>query len=311
VGSARQGDGSPADFDQTQKPAVPVVQVDRVQPGYLWEISSVEDKGINGKFRVDFDGKLRLAYGIVIDTNSGANSAPNSFSVEAMRQKIIDSFRPFLKSVDQIRVQLLQRKIWIDVRGLVNKPGKFLVSRDESLDSILAEAGGVTPNSQAEYVQIQQSGGARAISLSDYYDTGNSSLLPAFEGGAVFFVQRKNEVSAALAESSHPVIQILGEVKNPGEISYRPNGDFLYYLTRAGGPSSVADLERIELIRYVNGRRKSQVYDWEDAHQLANLRPEDLIIVHSDRPSRFERVVQIGAGFAAILSAIGILVIAF
>jgi protein involved in polysaccharide export with SLBB domain len=296
-------EGSPADFDRLQNQTKAAVNPNTVQPGYLWEITSPSDQAINGKFRVDFNGKLQLAYGIVIDSTHLTDSE--------MRAKIIEAFKPYLKSPERTRVVLSQRKIWIDVRGLVNKPGRYLVESDESLDSILAQAGGVTANSQAEYIQIQQKSGPKALSLSDYYDTGNAALLPPFEGGAVFFVQRKNDISAALAASSHPVVQMFGEVRNPGEVAYRPNADFLYYLTQVGGPSSVADLEKVELIRWVNGKRQSVVFDWDESHQLTRLEPEDLIVIHSNQPTRFERTLQSGAAFAAILSAIGILVIAF
>lgn len=306
--------GSPAEFDQAQssgpsasiearKAAPAAIRPDAVQPGYLWEISNPTDKGINGKYRVDFDGKLRLAYGIVVDTNN--------LSESELKAKVAEAFRPFLKAADRTRVYLGQRKIWVDVRGLVNKPGKFLVDPDESLDAVLAQAGGVTPNSQAEYVQIQQKGGAAAVSLADYYDTGNSTLLPVLQGGTIFFVQRKNEVSAALASASHPIVQVYGEVKTPGELAYRSNADFLYYLTRAGGPTSVADLGKIEVIRWVDGKRKSEVYNWNESHELASLQPQDLVILHSNQPTLVERTLQSAAGLAAILSAIGILVIAF
>ena len=32
-----------------------------------------------------------------------------------------------------------------------------------------------------------------AVSLSDYYDSGNSDLIPPWEGGDILFVQRKSE----------------------------------------------------------------------------------------------------------------------
>jgi len=304
---ADDSSGSPAEFDQTSKPGVnatrgSLLRPDAVQPGYLWEISSLADKGINGKFRVDFDGKLRLAYGIVIDSD-GLNDTQ-------MRDKIVESFRPFLKSTGEIHVALVQKKLWIDVRGLVSKPGRFLVDPSSSLDEVLTQAGGIVPQSQAEYVQIQQKSGPMAVSLSDYYDSGNSDLIPPWEGGDILFVQRKSEVSAALASASHPVIEMMGEVKTPGEIPFKGQADFLYYLTRSGGPSSVADLSKIEVIRWVNGKRKSQVYDWDQSHEITRLEPNDIVVVHSNQPTKFERGLQSATGIAAILSAIGILIIA-
>ena len=119
---ADDSSGSPAGVRPELKPGPNTsrsgsLRPDAVQPGYLWEISSLADKGINGKFRVDFDGKLRLAYGIVIDSD-GLNDTQ-------MKDKIVESFRPFLKSTGEIHVALVQKKLWIDVRGLVSKPDDF------------------------------------------------------------------------------------------------------------------------------------------------------------------------------------------
>jgi protein involved in polysaccharide export with SLBB domain len=293
--------GSPADHDQvaTNHDAI---QEHRVQPGYLYEISNINDNGLNGKYRVDFDGKLRLTYGVVIDTTN--------LDEADVRAKIIEAYRPFLKSADSIRVTVIQKKLWVDIRGLVNKAGRYLVEPDASLDEVLNSAGSIVQNSQAEYLKIQKKSGVVAVSLTEYYDTGNANGIPRWEGGEILFVQRKSEVSSSLITASHPVVQVLGEVKTPGEIAFRRDGDFLYYLTKAGGPSSVANLGKIEVIRWQDGKRKSTVYDWDQSRQLVQLESGDLIIVHATQQTPLERTIQSAAGVGAVLSAIGILIIA-
>jgi protein involved in polysaccharide export with SLBB domain len=184
-----------------------------------------------------------------------------------------------------------------------------LINQDASLDEVLNEGKGIVPNSNAEFVQIRQKNGARAISLSDYYENGGVQL-PPWRAGDLVFVQRKSEVSSDLLNSSHPVIEMLGEVKTPGQIPFKQGADFLYYLTKAGGPSSVADLSRIEVIRGGSGNRAGQVYNWEETHELKKLEPNDIVVVHANQPTKFERFIQSASGVAAVLSAIGILIIA-
>lgn len=273
-----------------------------VQPGFLVEVSDINDKGINGKFRIDFDGKLKLSYNIEIET-TGLTEAE-------LRNKIINAYATFLKSVASIHVSLIQKKLWIDLRGLVVKPGRYLVEPESSLDEVLNAAGGIKQNAQAEYLQIQGREGTTAFSLTDYYDTGNGNRIPPFEGGMVLFAQRKSDLSPAMLRSTHPVIQMLGEVKTPGEVPFRSEEDFLYYVTKAGGPSSVADLSKIEVIRTIAGKRRSTFYNWEDSHQLAKLEPSDIVVIHSNQPTPFEKALQSGAAIGAVLSAIGILIIA-
>ncbi len=49
--------------DKSQTEADPIVQ-----PGFLFEIKNMEDRKLNGRFRVDFDGSLKLPYDVNIQT---------------------------------------------------------------------------------------------------------------------------------------------------------------------------------------------------------------------------------------------------
>jgi protein involved in polysaccharide export with SLBB domain len=275
---------------------------DSVQPGYLFEVSNINDAGLNGKFRVEFDGKLKLPYGVVL------NAA--GLRVTEVRAKVVEAYRPFLKSAESVQVQLVQRKLWVDIRGLVNKPGRYLIEPEASLDEVLSAAFSLIANAQAEYIKIQSKTGTIAVSLTDYYDSGSTNGIPRWQGGELLFVQRKSEIASSLLSSSHPVIQVLGEVKTPGDLSFRRDADFLFYLAKAGGPTSVANLGKIEVVRWQDGKRKSTLYDWEESRELVRLDAGDLIIVHANQQTPLERAIQSGAGIGAMLSAIGILIIA-
>jgi protein involved in polysaccharide export with SLBB domain len=272
-----------------------------IQPGFEFELSHPTDKGMRGKFRVDADGKLRLPYGVVLDVTS--------LTPPELQERVASAYSSYLKHASDVTITLVQKKYWIDVRGLVNKPGHYLIEPKASIDEILSLAGGIIPNSQAEYVQIQQKDSTRAVRLSDYYDSGNSSLFPPWQGGDIIFVQRNNEISFADYGEKN-VIQVLGEVKSPGDVPYRPRADFLYYLGKTGGPAADANLGEIELIRWQNGHRKSASYDWAQSHSMAALQPGDMIIVHANQQTHFERTLQSASGIAGVLSAIAVLIIA-
>ena len=300
--TAKGGNGSPNEFDQHRDNKNQIKEENRVRPGFLYEVSNINDPGLNGKYRVDFDGKLTLAYGVSIDTTGMSESD--------LKAKVIESFKPFLKSAESTHVNLSQKKLWIDVRGLVNKAGRYLIDPSASIDEALNLAGSLMANSQAEYLKIQSNNNVVIINLNDYFNNGNINELPRWQGGEILFVQRKSDIATSLLDNAHPMIQVFGEVKSPGEFPFRRDSDFLYYITKAGGPSAVANLSKIEVVRWENNKRVSQTYDWDQSRDLTQLESGDLIIVHAIKQTPVERAIQSGAGVAAMLSAIGILIIA-
>ncbi len=286
---------------EVSKP-IPVAPPGSIQPGYLYEISQINDKSMGGRFRVDFDGKLRLPYNVVIDTSVLPETE--------LRGKVVDAYRPFLKSVESIHVSLIQRKLWLDVRGLVTKAGRYLVDSTASFDEVLSLAGGIKPESKAEYLRIQKNEEGTSVDLAEYYETGNSSKIPAWQGGEILFIHRKGDLSEDLINTAHPVVQMLGEVKIPGEVPYKSGEDFLYYVTKAGGPSSVANYSEVEVIRMINGKRVSATYNWEQSRQLTKLFPKDIVVIHATQQTPIERFILSAAGIAAVISAIAVMIIA-
>ena len=104
--------------------------------------------------------------------------------------------------------------------------------------------------------------------------------------------------------SDNLVLQVLGEVKNPGEYRYRRNADFYYYLAKAGGPTNSAALNQIEVVRGTTGNRSSVNYDLNEARSVPVLAPSDVVIVHADKPSSTERTIAVVSGITAILNTI-------
>ncbi len=297
-----QAQGSPEEFDQNKPNGDPSQDADRVRPGYLYEVSNLNDPGLNGKYRVDFDGKIKLPYGVVLDTTG--------LKEQDLKSKVIEAFKPFLKSAASTHLALNQKKLWVDIRGLVNKAGRYLIDPEASIDETLNQAGSLVQNSQAEYLKIQSPSGVTVFSLTDYYNNGNLNDLPHWQGGEILFVQRKSDISISLLNSSHPNVQVFGEVKTPGELPYRRDADLLYYIIKAGGPSTLAELSKIEIVRWENGKRMSQTYDWEQVKSVSHLEAGDLVMVHAIKQTKLERLIQSFSGIATVISGIAILIIA-
>ena len=265
-------------------PLPPPRDKNEVAPGYLVKISNVADKHLQGKFRVDFDGNLILPYDVTVNVAGK--------SVNELERAVNDAYRPYFVGTPDLTVTILERERYVDVGGLVSKPGRFLVNEKSTVDELVAQAGGLLPATgnageyAAKYVNITQSGMSRLVRLSEYY-AGDRSLIPAWRGGDKVFFQSEGADSSSAVAATRNYIQVLGQVHAPGEYPYEDGADFIFYLSKAGGPNEKADLEKMEIIRVENGERRSFVFKMQDVKQVPVIRGGDIIVVHADKPSGF------------------------
>lgn len=265
-----------------------------VAPGYLVALSSVDDKELNGEFRVDFDGILSLPYSVRVDTAG--------MDLDDLQSALVEEYSQYFQSDPKLALKVAEKKYWVDVRGLVQKAGKYLVSEKSSLDEIISKAGALRSDEgpKAHYVKIEKLGKAATIKLSDYYRGVTDELIPSWQGGEVLFFQSDGLAGTPVSAVGDENLQLLGQVTTPGEYRVRPGTDFLYYLVKAGGPNERADLENIEIIR-VNaqkGTRESIVFALDDVNAIPKLQGGDIVMIH---PHREERGI---INFASIITAI-------
>lgn len=263
-----------------------------IAPGYLIRIRCDEDEKLNGDFRVAFDGTVALPYGVLLDTAG--------LEVRDFNSRLTQEYRRFFKTAPSIQVAVVEKKYWVDVRGLVQKAGKYLVGSESSLDEIIAKAGALRTGEgpTAEFVKIDQLGTSATLKLSDYYRGVADALIPQWQGGEIVFFQSEGIAGSPVTPVTESNIQLLGQVSAPGEYRIKPGADFLYYLIKAGGPADGANLEHIEVIRIENAKRKSISFSLEDIEDLPDIRSGDIVMVH---PYREQRSIM---NFTSIISAI-------
>jgi protein involved in polysaccharide export with SLBB domain len=228
------------------------------------------------------------------------------------------AYRQYFRGAPDVEVTVQEKRYYVDVRGLVEKPGSYLVKREAALDEVISLAGGLvtTPSGErtVSYVRIDQgSGKAFSIDLNDYFKRGRQSQIVWRGGDRLFFQKEKpdveTDVGAPLDEFAKKV-QIIGEVRNPGEISYRKNADGYYYLLKTGGPTQYADIGRVELVRLdlKSGMRES--FSSGSVEDLRDLREGDLLIVHAKEESKVTKTLQTIAIITGIVSTVLLGVIA-
>ena len=104
----------------------------------------------------------------------------------------------------------------------------------------------------------------------------------------------------------------MGEINQPGTFSFQSGKNVLDYITLAGGLKTSANVEKIYIYRPIEGKSEKQavaMFSLLDPQDF-KLLPGDTLLVTSERTDSSERKFQMGANLAAILSAIGVILIA-
>lgn len=278
---------------------------DEIAPGFHIELKGADDPKINGVFTVGPDGALRLPYDVLLQTTG--------LTLGELRSEVNQAYARYLTSPN-IKISIAKKEYYVDVRGLVTKPGQYLVKGDSSLDYIISQAGGLLPgqdaNVAAQFVRIDQLGVTNIIRLRDYF-SGSQELVPAWQGGESIFFQSERGDRASAPQSGRNYVQLLGQVKQPGEYPFLSGADFYEYLIRAGGPTERADLENLVLVRSGPTARETIAFELEDSHLLPPLKAGDTVIVHADNPSSLEKKSRVIGGFAGIISTLATIILLF
>ena len=193
----------------------------------------------------------------------------------------------------------------LDVRGLVEKPGRYLVEPESSLDLVIGLAGGTTKEPPPLYVRIQKGQKMFVFDLKQYYSQGEDHpKILGWLGGEVLFFQQALTIPPGEGVSSSPYqlpIYALGEVRKPGQYTLDPGSDFVDSLVQAGGFTERADLDNIEIIRRTGGRRRVYNFSWNAFQRAPAPQQGDVVFVHADTTPKIERKIGF---FATIISAL-------
>lgn len=273
---------------------------DEIAPGFQISLEGAADSKVNGTFTVGPDGVLPLPYDVKV--------AAAGITAGELSDQINSEYRRFLVNPG-IKVAVKMREYYVNVGGLVAKPGPYLVKGEDSLDALAAQAGGLLQGSDSgsapRFVRIDQLGVSNVVNLREYF-AGRRELVPRWQGGETVFFQNDSGAGASL-----PVVRVLGQVRQPGEYPVVPGGDFYEYLTRAGGPTDRADLANVTLVQEANGQREAITFASADAAKLPPIKGGDVLLVNAENASSMEKKTRIMGGIGGFFSAIANTVLMF
>ena len=302
--SSASATGGTKGFTTLSQPTIPDFEPrpgrgpDEIAPGNLMHIVCADDKKIDGDFRVEFDGTIKMPYDVKV---KAAGLTLTEFKTALQTQ-----YRSFFRSPPQLVVSFSDHKLALRADGLVDKPGEYLISQSGSIDELIAQAGGLQKGQDREaarYARIVDGQYRALLKLSDFY-SGSAGKAPVWRGGETVFFQNEGSGIGDMLGMDKRYVQVLGQVRTPGEIAYRDNANFFYYLVQAGGPTDRAAMSRLVLVRSDGAKLQTVKFSVNEPEEIPQIQGGDIVLIQADNPTDFERDTSLFGNIAGFMSSI-------
>tara|TARA_Y100000780_G_scaffold168837_1_gene153975 strand:+ start:36990 stop:38018 length:1029 start_codon:yes stop_codon:yes gene_type:complete len=272
-------------------------------PGHRFKISHPSDSKLSGVFRVNTNGRLRLPYDVTINVND------KTFS--EVREEILKAYSRFFEDrVGKVSVTLYGRQYYVNIRGLVNNPGTYLVDHDDSLDMVISQAGGLVGNIVQEYftADMKQLKNKYQVLLNNYYDSSKKSERIFWTGYDSLFISKLDALASK--NKTVPFVTVLGGVVKPGKVLYEKDATLYHFLNKSGGTIPGLDYEECYIFRMTKEGLQKVAFQFNEPGSIPVIYPNDIIYfntqIQTPTDKIFNRLVQIGS----LLSTIAILILA-
>ncbi|MAX66283.1 MAG: hypothetical protein QF441_05140 [Bacteriovoracaceae bacterium] len=275
---------------------------DLMAPGFLFSLYHVSDEKLRGRYRVNHRGILRLPYGVKIDAKN------KTFS--SLKKEVQNAYKRFFqKGVNNVVFRLLRMDYYVEIRGFVKKPGRYLVTRKESLDKIIDLAGGLKGDLTKNLftVALKQKNESYSISLNQYYQSDIFSEAFTWTGEDTIFVKNQSEVSNP---KSIPIVTVMSGVREPGKSLYREEENLFYYLNKSGGTQDYLGYDQSYIIRETPQGLKNIRFDITQMETIPKIMPNDIIMLNGNKETQFDKTLNRTAQISSILSTIALLILA-
>lgn len=274
-----------------------------MSPGHLFAIYHPSDSKLSGRYRADFNGRLRLPYNVVVEVKNK--------SFNELRDEVLENYSKFFqRGVSKVSFELSRRDYYVEVRGLVKKPGRYLVSQSDTLDLVINQAGGVEGNVVEDYFSatLKQQQYSYQVLLNSYFENAQSSTPIYWVGGDSVFVAKLDSLSGKSGEM--PFVTILGGVNKPGKILYQKDASLYYYIDKASGAIAGLGYKECYVFRNTVEGVKRINFDFDKPETIPVIFPNDTIYMNTQVQTAgdtwLSRITQI----ASVISMIALLIIA-
>jgi polysaccharide export outer membrane protein len=231
-------------------------------------IQVFDQADLGGRYTVDADGSFTFP---LVGRVKAAGLTLRDFETDLKKRLADGYFRnpQVAVAVEQYRSQR------VFVMGEVRNPGPVPLSGGMTLIEALSRAGSTLPSSSGEVAIVRARQGSKAPALPDAEKSADilRASIRDLESGALkqnIELHDGDTIFVPRAESAY----VFGQVKSPGAYAIQKDTTILQALSLAGGVTENGAMNRIKIVRLVNGEKKELKVKLTDV-----VKPGDTIIV--------------------------------
>jgi polysaccharide export outer membrane protein len=223
-----------------------------IGPQDVLAIVVFDQPDLSGKYAVEIDGSFTFPY---VGRVKAGGLTIRAFEQE-LRTRLADGFFKDPQVAVSVESYRSQR---IFVTGEVRMPGAFPLTGELTLLDAIAKAGFTTSDASDDVTVIRGGKGAGPAALTTTAPDAKTLVIVSLKALQSETAVAQNillqDGDTVLVGRAEPVF-IYGQVKNPGSYPIRAETTVLQALSLAGGATAVGAINRMRIIRVVNGERK-------------------------------------------------------
>lgn len=261
---------------------------DVLAPGNAIRLTSYDEQLINGTFELDWSGTIDLPL-------CGKTFLRGLDLAQAHKSLTFCLGKYFKNSIKFEMSVLTPRQVLIKVGKRNEKLTLMKVPQQSSVNTILAAAGPIPGHESI--VRLISPFGLDIVLPAD----SNEWAKPfAWRGGETVLFENPP------TEKPLFFVDVLGEVKKPGKLDYKPGLSILSLIRDAQGLTTSADQDSIYIIRTTNGKRIESA--WDD--QKTKIEPGDVLFVPAQKETGFERGLRWTGSLLTVINTLFLILLA-
>jgi polysaccharide biosynthesis/export protein len=275
-------------------------------PGDQIQVTVFDEATLTGSHMIAPDGQIAMP---MVGTIDAAGQTTESLT-QIIRTRLLQDYRRPIVTVTISQFRPLR----IHVSGEVRRPGPLQIrntaydnNRNSSesstsnpnlptLSAAIVAAGGVTRDGDISQVALKRNGTVQRIDLWEGLTSENAPRDLLLRDGDAIFIRKRDKDSVIdprlIAKSTlAPAtvrVRVVGEVRNPGEVSVTPSSTISSAIAIAGGPTDKARMEEVRLLRLGdNDQIIEQTMNLQQLQDQQQVLDGDVVIIPKSRNSKF------------------------
>lgn len=211
----------------------------------------------------------------------------------------ISAFQPIIRLIGEFKGDGVYQRTPVSLEGasarienVQNKSGIYYLKQGQTVLDVIAATGGVTPQADLRRARIERTENGIVKNIPVDLDR---LLVKGDKSADIALVNGDSLILPALADKVH----VFGEVKDPASYVYSPNRRLIDYLGDAGGPTQMAKLTDVSVVRGTDAKPQIMRFNAKNAMRGSSsagnpvLQPGDIVYVPSKFISGWRDAIQL------------------